>query len=122
VLREHVGKAYRTADLAALQETHAMEIDLDFERGRLNGIFSASKLATLPMSSQFKELLAGPMCTSDVADLAAFNLIDDIALKQALLAATDVRRRVARIADALEGLAQQLNPGLAGFPEDPSEN
>lgn len=122
VLREHRGKAYRVADLAPIAETHAMEIDLEFERARLAAIFSTTRLAMLPLARQFKELLTGPMSTSDVADLAAFNLLEDIRLKQSLLEEADVRRRITRIADALEEVSAAINPGLQGFPEGPSVN
>jgi len=122
VVAEHAGKPYRVADLQPLAQTHAMEIDLEYERGRLETIFSSTNLAKLPLARQFKELLGGPIPTSDIADVAAFNLLEDIPLKQSFLAETDVRRRVSRIADALESIAVHISPGLQGCPESPSEN
>jgi hypothetical protein len=48
-------------------------------------LFRPSALGGTPVGRQFRELLAGPARTADVADLVAFNYVEDVALKQALL-------------------------------------
>lgn len=122
VLREHPGKAYRIADLQPLAQTNELEIDLEHERERLEAIFSARAVAGNPLIRQFKDLLSGPTPTSDVADLAAFNLLEDLPFKQTILAEPDVRHRISLIADALEEWASHINPALEGLPTDPSIN
>jgi hypothetical protein len=122
VKREHARKTYRLADLERLPETPAMEIDLETERRRLIDLFTDGALARIPVGGQFRELLGGPLSTPDLADLAAFNFLEDVDLKQGLLEEIDVRRRVGRVVDALEAGAQRINPGLHGFPVDPGMN
>jgi uncharacterized protein len=113
---------YRVAKLEALQETPTLEIDLESQRKRLTDIFEQKKVGIIPVARQFRELIASMLPTVDIVDLAAFNLLDNIPLKQRLLAECDVPKRIKRGVDALEEWAAQLNPGLAGFPEDPGFN
>jgi hypothetical protein len=47
-------------------------------------------------------MLSSPMSTSDISDLVAFNLIEDVQVKQQLLAEVDARRRTERVASLLE--------------------
>ncbi|HEX2971635.1 MAG TPA: LON peptidase substrate-binding domain-containing protein [Tepidisphaeraceae bacterium] len=122
IVREIGGLSYRVAELAALQEEPALDIDLERERQRLAELFSRGPLAMLPTSGQFQELLEGPLPTADIADLVAFNLLDDTQLKQMLLGETNVRRRVDQVVDALQVFASHFNPALHGFPVDPGAN
>jgi hypothetical protein len=57
---------------------------------------------------QYRQLLASPLTTAQVADLLAFNLLDDVALKQSLLAEPDVSSRVRRIVSLVEDLSPML--------------
>ena len=104
VVREIGGKPYRLATLEPIAESTVPEADLDPERRRLAGMFDGGRLAEMPTAAQFREILAGPLPTSDVVDLIAFNLLDDVALKQSLLADGDVRGRITRTVNALAAL------------------
>jgi Lon protease-like protein len=97
-------KPYRQATLEPIAESGVTDADLQPERQHLVGMFERGRLAALPTATQFREILAGPLPTSDVADLVAFNLLEDVALKQSLLADGDVRGRIARTIDALAAL------------------
>ena len=122
VVQEIGGKPYRLATLEPIAETEVMEIDLEGERRRLAGMFERSPLATLPTAAQFREIIAGPLPTSDVVDLVAFNLIEDVPLKQSLLADGDVLARVARTLDALADLHPSVPAAYFRLPTHPSTN
>src|SRR5205823_1733725 len=83
-----------------------LEIDLSDLRQRLDQNFQNSRFAGLGIANQFRKMLSSAWPTADIADLTAFNFLEDIALKQSLLAEPDVRRRVETIATALESLEQ----------------
>jgi Lon protease-like protein len=122
VVDELVGKPYRVATLEPIAETEVMEIDLESERQRLAELFEHSPLATLPTAAQFREIIGGPLPTSDVVDLVAFNLIDDLPLKQSLLADGDVRGRIARTLDAVARLHPPVPAAYFRLPTNPSAN
>jgi len=92
---------YRIGELEPLIETETMEIDLSSERQRLMELFSDRPPEDV-LGVQIARLLAGPVATAQVADLIAFNFLDDAAVKQSLLAETDVQRRVARLVEAMQ--------------------
>jgi hypothetical protein len=85
-----------------------MEIDLGHERQRLESILTESWLAELPLVRQIWPLLRSPARTDDLADLIAFHLLEDVSLKQSVLADGDVRRRVNRLLCALNQLERPL--------------
>ena len=120
VLSEIKGHPYRLAQVEPLAETPVLEIDLMNQRGRLIELFSESVWSQLPVARQFRDLLAGPLATAQVADLVAFNFLEDIALKQSLLADGDIVGRVDRVIHAI----QALQPVIAGpsRKDDPSMN
>src|SRR5438270_8313000 len=122
VISESRWKGYRVAELSALAESLTLEIDLEQERSRLREVFSAAPFGALPIARQFRELLEGPIPTEAIADLAAFNLLEDIPVKQALLEDIDIRHRIGRIVEALRMAATHVSPGLMGFPADPGSN
>jgi hypothetical protein len=122
IVREYPGKRYRLAALAALSETNALEIDLEQARGRLVHLFSEGMISRIAIGRQFSQLLHSSLPTADIADLAAFNLLDDVDLKQLLLSELDVRRRVQQLVEALETWSARVNPGLYGFPVNPGVN
>jgi Lon protease-like protein len=95
---------YRVAQLQALPEEKVFEIDLGPARERLAEIFSQKFFATNAVGKQFRQMLTSPLSTADIADLIAFNVLDDVSLKQALLSETDVRKRVDRVIQALDGM------------------
>ena len=110
VVREIDGKPYRLASLEPIAETEVMEIDLEPDRRRVAGLFENGPLAALPTAAQFREIIDGPLPTSDVVDLVAFNLVEDVPLKLSLLADGDVRGRVERTIQALAAL-RPASPG-----------
>jgi hypothetical protein len=122
ILREFGDLPYRQAELEPLPELHALEIDLEDQRNLLLELFSAGMLAATPVGRQFRQLLGSPLPTADVADLLAFNFLDDVRFKQALLEELDVRQRVRQIVGAMQHYARHINPALYGFPTDPSVN
>ncbi len=105
-------KPYRVARLRPLEQVPVMEIDLGEARGRLVQLFNEGALARTSLARQFREMLAGQIATPDICDLVAFNLLDDVPLKQSLLAEIDVRRRVERTVDALTKVQRFLGPAL----------
>lgn len=120
VVREVGDEPYRQAELEPLVETDADEGELRAARGSLVALFDRASYASLPGGAQMRQLLAGGISTSAVADLLAFNLLsdDEVALKQALLAETSVRRRVWRVLEALTA----LQPAWQNVPDDSSLN
>jgi Lon protease-like protein len=122
VVRELDGHPYRVATLQPIVETDVMEVDLEVERGRLARMFEQGPLAMLPTAAQFREIIAGPLPTTDVVDLVAFNLIEDLPLKQSLLADGDVRGRIARTLDAIAALHPHTPAAYFRLPTHPSVN
>ena len=114
---------YRTAELAPLEETPALEIELEDERRRLMELFMSSPLGGVGAGRQFRQIVKTPLPTSVVADLAAFTFLEDVVLKQSLLADADVRKRTARIVSALQQMVATLPPAIyAPAPSDPRLN
>jgi Lon protease-like protein len=114
---------YRIADLDPLVESTVMEIDLTEQRQQLTEIFDRRLRSFTTLSRQFRQMLSSPMPTADIADLVAFNLLEDVGLKQSLLAETDVLHRVARIIAAIESI-EPIKPPVAApvISDDPSMN
>jgi uncharacterized protein len=110
IVCEHGQRAYRVADLVTLEETPIAESDLASHRQQLVEIFSDAKFAVTSAGRQFLQILMSPLPTSDVADLLAFNLLEDVGLKQSLLADPDIRRRVARVIEAMHAVRSALAP------------
>jgi Lon protease-like protein len=104
VLREDRSGAYRVAELELLAEPDVMEIDLENERLRLTSMLSEGICANLPVVRQFRQMLCSTMPTAEIADLLAFNFIEDVQVKQSLLTETDPRRRVERLIPILDEL------------------
>ena len=57
-----------------------------------------------------------------MVDLVAFNLIEDLPLKQSLLADGDIRGRIARTLDALSALHPAVPAAYFRLPTNPSVN
>lgn len=107
VVREGSGPGagrYRCADLELLLETPLMEIDLTNERLRLARLLGDGAFSAVPLSRQFLQMLSSPLPTADIIDLIAFNLLDDVPLKQRLLEEPNSRHRARRVIAALEGM------------------
>ena len=114
---------YRVAELEPLVMPRPVpDIDLSDERRRLTRWFAHGPFAHTPIGRQFAKLLAGPLPTAEVADLLAFTFLDDVWLKQSLLAEPDPRRRVPRALQAVEALRPALPPAPQYAAGDPSLN
>jgi uncharacterized protein len=113
---------YRTADLEVITEAPAMEIDLLDGRRRLISLMSDPLLAKLPLIRQFQQMLTSALPTRDVADLIAFNLLDDVQTKQSLLAEPDPRRRVEQVITAVESMRPPVQMAADESLFDPSVN
>jgi len=102
---------YRLAEVEPIVEPSVLELDLEDERRRLRTFFApGGRLATSPGGRKFAELLASTVLTTDVADLIAFHLLDDVAAKQALLAEPDPRLRVRRVTAMLASMGSPTGP------------
>lgn len=121
VVREVEKQAFRIAELQLLVERPALEIDLEAQRRRLAEIFGQRSILATGIGRQFRHLLNGPLPTADIADLVAFNFLEDVSLKQTLLSEADVRSRVGQIVDAFEASCSSLIPAF-GTVQDPSLN
>jgi uncharacterized protein len=122
VVRELGGRSYRVAELEPVQQVNDVEGDVAEERQRLERVFRPAALGDTPLGRQFRQLLAGPVRTADVADLVAYNYLDDVALKQSLLEEADVRARVRRIVEALEVGQPSLQLAYLRTTADPELN
>src|SRR5687767_5188778 len=110
IIRELAGPvtSYRTAELQLLEETPALEIDLEDERRRLHELFTSTPLGGIGAGRQFRQIVKAPLPSAVVADLAAFTFLEDVPLKQSLLEDADVRRRVGRTVSALQEMVATL--------------
>ena len=123
VIRESTEYPYRLAELRPLIDEPVMEIDLADERRQLALAFEDERLFRTGIGRRFHELLNGPVPTATIADLIAFNFLEDINLKQSLLAECNVRSRVSRTVRSfirLHSLLRQSAP--ASFCREPSLN
>ena len=112
---------YRVARLEKLVETPALEIDLEECRRQLTEVFDDSPLRLRGTGKQFRQIVRSVLPTADVADLAAFTFLEDVPLKQSLLAEADVRRRVTRVVEALQSLAASASPPEQMHVSPPSD-
>ena len=110
VVRELTLHPYRTAELEPLIEPPVLEIDLSNQRRRLVSVFSNGQFTHMPLCTKFLEMLSSATSTGDIADLIAFNLLDDLAVKQQLLSEPDPRRRAERVASLLETMQVLARP------------
>ena len=101
-------RLYRIAKLEPIVESTPMEIDLSAHRDRMNELFATGAMSRACLGKQFRQMLASTWPTQDVADVAAFYLLDDLPLKQSLLAECDVVSRVERTVHALQQMASKM--------------
>ena len=115
--------AYRVAELTRLEQVPASENELEPLRGRMMELFTSTPIGRTGVGRQFKQMFQTGWATPEICDLAAFAFLEDVALKQSLLADVDVRGRVARIVDALRELSDSLPKVVStSAPGDPSMN
>ena len=112
VVGEDRTRPYRVGHLELLAEPDVMEIDLENERHRLTCMLSEGICSNLPVVKQFRQMLTSTMPTAEIADLLAFNFVEDVRVKQSLLAETDARRRVERLIPILDELRPILESAV----------
>src|SRR5205814_10267279 len=79
VVREIGGDLpYRVAQLQPLVEKKVLEIDLSGARQKLEALFTSSRAGGMGIAQQFRQMLSSPLATADIADLIAFNLLEDV--------------------------------------------
>jgi Lon protease-like protein len=125
IVRERCKKVYRVAELQPLAEIEIAEGALAACRRQMLDLLSDRPLSHAPGASQFRDMLASELPTADIADLLAFTYLNDVPLKQSLLADADVRHRVARIVEAIASLRLDFPIPAStprGFGENPSMN
>lgn len=122
IMQEIPSSPYRTAEVRPICETQVLEIDLLNHRQRLLQMFGSGPLATSAAGAQIKQILTSSLSTNDAADLIACNFLDDIPLKQSLLAEGDIIRRVSRLIHALEISLQVLEAACRNQEKDFSLN
>lgn len=105
-------RLYRVAKLRPLAELAADESDLVTHRQVFSSLLENGPLAQTTLAKQFREMLQRGMPMSTISDIAAFALIDDVQLKQQLLAELDIRARVDRTLEALVAAATQLTAAI----------
>jgi Lon protease-like protein len=99
-------RPYRVGVVRPLAET-VTDADLaEVGRRSLQSLFAGSALAQSPLGQKFVELFRSPLPTAELADLLAFNFVEDIMAKQQLLAETDLTRRMALLIKAIGMSAQ----------------
>lgn len=94
--------------MAALRPLHSRVGDpqlVDTGRAALRTLFVQSSLAQTSLGKKFADLLRSAVSTVDLIDLIAFNFVDDVVAKQAMLAEPDLGRRVGLLIRALAPVA-----------------
>ncbi|HEY1922096.1 MAG TPA: LON peptidase substrate-binding domain-containing protein [Tepidisphaeraceae bacterium] len=114
IVGEEKPGAYRTARIEPIVESDVMEIDLTNERQRLLEMFCCGKMASTTAGKELQKIVASQLPTNEVADLLAFHVLNNIGLKQSLLAEADVSRRVSRLVSAVEAAFPMLELASTG--------
>jgi Lon protease-like protein len=93
---------YRRADLEIADENKAFEIDLRESRDALRDVCRRPPLVGTPIAEHLERMFNSSVPTVRLADVLAFDLLEDVDEKQALLEETDVRERVEMLATLLD--------------------
>jgi Lon protease-like protein len=94
--------AYRRADLEPIRCAKAFEIDLGRAREKMKSLCRRPPIVGTPVASQLEKLFASNVPTARLADVLAFDLLEDADDKQRLLEETNVRIRVESLATMLD--------------------
>jgi Lon protease-like protein len=105
---------YRLAEMQTLAAPDVMEIDLVHLRQRLAAMLGGSQLAESSCGCTIQRILSSTLGTSDAADLIAYTVLENVNLKQSLLAERDPIRRVNRLIGALE-MSLPMLEAASGF-------
>lgn len=101
-------RPYRIAEYQRLTEPTVMEIDLANERQKLMSVFAEPIFGKLPVGQKLRELIRSSRPTSEIADVVAYHLVLDQALRRRLLEDPDPKRRVPKVVAAVADLAPRL--------------
>jgi Lon protease-like protein len=118
VAAEVGNEPYRLARVLPIKEMPAAPEVTRAVRQQLIELFTSEPFAATVMARQFLKILATPMPTQDIVDLAAFTFIEDAGVKQSLLADADVARRLEGTIRLVEEAVHTagLQPGVAQVP------
>lgn len=94
VLQEDFDLAYRRAELERLDESPVFDVDLQQARDTLRDVVNHSRLRATDLGRELVRVIDSAIPTADLADVCAFSLLEDCAVKQRLLEDLDVRHRV----------------------------
>ena len=119
VVGEVGSEPYRLARVRPIEEIPAASKAMSKRRQQLLDLFTSQPIVGTVMARQFTKMLATPMLTSEIADLAAFTFIEDAAVKQSLLGDADVARRVVATLEMLEEAVRSMSP-QPGIVQTPS--
>jgi Lon protease-like protein len=113
IVREVAEMPYRSAVIELIPEPVDDGAVTAEERNLLKRIFDTGPLAATEMGQRFAELLAAGTPIGSVLDLVAFHLVNDAAIKQAVLNEPDPARRFALLTPVLRELGrhQKSNGG-----------
>ncbi len=95
-------KPYRRADLHPIHCSKAFEIDVADEREKMKALCCRPPIRGTPVGRQLERLFASSTPTVQLADVLAFDLVEDAEERQRLLEETDERRRVERLWSILD--------------------
>lgn len=98
----HDRKPYRRADLHPIASQKAFEIDVADARQKMKSLCSRPPIEGTPVGKQLARLFSSEVPTVQLADVLAFDVIEDVEERQRLLEETDERRRVERLVSLLE--------------------
>jgi uncharacterized protein len=102
IVTEKQVRPFRIAEMDVIESRATPEPELAGMRRRLLAVFERGAFRATSIARQFRQMFADGILTVDLADLIAFNFLDDNAVKQDLLAETDVGTRIDRLLSALE--------------------
>lgn len=115
-------RPYREASLELIDDEPALTLDEESAvRRELIQRFAANPFAATNVGRQFQTLCERKTPAAHLVDLAAFNFIDDLAIRQSLLEEADPRRRAGLVLRALDELRRVHTPAAASG-HDPSLN
>jgi Lon protease-like protein len=108
VIEENRTLSYRRVRVQTLTSRSTFDMDLLAQREALTDAVQQSDLVSTTLGREISKLLEGPVSTADVADICAFNLLDDVTTKQRLLEEVDVGLRVRQIVKAIRASHPQV--------------
>ena len=95
-------KPYRRADLRAIACERAFEIDVAEARQKMRSLCRRPPIAGTPVGRQLERLFCSETPTVQLADVLAFDLVEDADERQRLLEERDERRRVEQLVSLLD--------------------